>query len=72
MQSLRNWPADWVYRPDTASVVLREAALASTDRYASDGVLVNAICPGPTRSELWMAEGGLLDQSAALAGGQSR
>ena len=38
------------------------------DRYAADGVLVNAVCPGPTKSELWMDEGGLLDQSAALAG----
>ena len=33
------------------------------DRYAADGVLVNAVCPGPTKSELWMDEGGLLDQS---------
>ncbi len=41
------------------------------DRYAGQGVLVNAICPGPTKSELWMAEGGLLDQSAAR-GSQSR
>jgi 3-oxoacyl-[acyl-carrier protein] reductase len=42
------------------------------DRYAGDGVLVNAICPGPTKSELWMDEGGLLDQSQALAGHESR
>lgn len=40
------------------------------DRYASHGVLVNAICPGPTKSELWMDEGGLLDQSRA--GGETR
>jgi 3-oxoacyl-[acyl-carrier protein] reductase len=33
------------------------------DRYAADGVLVNALCPGPTKSEMWMDEGGLLDQS---------
>lgn len=33
------------------------------DRYAADGVLVNAICPGPVKSEMWMEEGGLLDQS---------
>jgi len=39
------------------------------DRCAADGVLVNAICPGPTKSELWVAEGGLAEQSAALAGG---
>jgi len=38
------------------------------DRCAADGVLVNAICPGPTRSELWLGEGGLADQSAALSG----
>jgi len=42
------------------------------DRYAGDGVLVNAVCPGPTRSELWMAEGGLLDQSKQLGGHASR
>jgi NAD(P)-dependent dehydrogenase (short-subunit alcohol dehydrogenase family) len=38
------------------------------DRLAPRGVLVNAVCPGPTKSELWMAEGGLGDQSAELAG----
>jgi 3-oxoacyl-[acyl-carrier protein] reductase len=38
------------------------------DAYAPRGVLVNAICPGPTRSELWMEPGGLLDQSAEIAG----
>lgn len=42
------------------------------DRYAGDGVLVNAVCPGPTASDLWMAPGGLLDQSRDEAGGQSR
>ena len=38
------------------------------DRCAADGVLVNAICPGPTKSELWIEAGGLADQSAALSG----
>ena len=33
------------------------------DRYAKSGVLVNAICPGPAESEMWMDPGGLLDQS---------
>lgn len=42
------------------------------DRFAPDGVLVNAICPGPVKSELWMDEGGLLDQSKELAGHSSR
>jgi 3-oxoacyl-[acyl-carrier protein] reductase len=42
------------------------------DRYAKSGVLVNAICPGPTESEMWMEPGGLLDQSRDLAGAASR
>jgi 3-oxoacyl-[acyl-carrier protein] reductase len=42
------------------------------DRYAREGVLVNAICPGPTKSEMWMAEGGLLDQSREQTGLGSR
>jgi 3-oxoacyl-[acyl-carrier protein] reductase len=42
------------------------------DLHASRGVLVNAVCPGPTKSELWMAEGGLLDQSRAESGADSR
>jgi 3-oxoacyl-[acyl-carrier protein] reductase len=42
------------------------------DRYASDGVLINAICPGPTKSDMWMSEGGLLDQSQELAGIETR
>jgi 3-oxoacyl-[acyl-carrier protein] reductase len=42
------------------------------DRYAKRGVLVNAICPGPVESELWMGSGGLLDQSHAMSGAESR
>jgi NAD(P)-dependent dehydrogenase (short-subunit alcohol dehydrogenase family) len=42
------------------------------DRYAKSGVLVNAICPGPVESEMWMEPGGLLDQSQAMAGEESR
>ena len=38
------------------------------DRYAADGVLVNAVAPGATASELWTAEGGLADQTAAARG----
>ena len=38
------------------------------ERYASDGILVNAVCPGPTGSELWMAPGGLLDQARKESG----
>jgi 3-oxoacyl-[acyl-carrier protein] reductase len=42
------------------------------DRYAADGVLVNAVCPGPVESELWMEPGGLLDQSQEMSGAASR
>jgi 3-oxoacyl-[acyl-carrier protein] reductase len=42
------------------------------DRYAKSGVLVNAICPGPVASEMWMEPGGLLDQSKEMSGAPSR
>ncbi|HEY5977816.1 MAG TPA: SDR family oxidoreductase [Solirubrobacterales bacterium] len=42
------------------------------DRHAGEGVLVNAICPGPVESEMWMEPGGLLDQSQRLSGAGSR
>jgi 3-oxoacyl-[acyl-carrier protein] reductase len=42
------------------------------DLHAGEGVLVNAVCPGPTKSELWMDEGGLLDQSQEVGGHDSR
>ncbi len=42
------------------------------DRYAKEGVLVNAICPGPVEAELWMEPGGLLDQSQEMSGAESR
>ena len=42
------------------------------DRLAGDGVLVNAICPGPTKSEMWMGDDGLLDQSQRHGGHDTR
>jgi 3-oxoacyl-[acyl-carrier protein] reductase len=42
------------------------------DRYAKSGVLVNAICPGPVESEMWMEPGGLLDQSQQMSNASSR
>jgi 3-oxoacyl-[acyl-carrier protein] reductase len=41
---------------------------AFADAYASRGVLVNAVAPGPTSSPLWTGEGGLADQVAAARG----
>ena len=46
-----------------ARVLGREGRASSRSRacsptaYAADGVLVNAVCPGPTQSELWMERG---------------
>ena len=42
------------------------------DRHAKQGVLVNAICPGPVESEMWMEPGGLLDQSHRMSAAESR
>jgi 3-oxoacyl-[acyl-carrier protein] reductase len=38
------------------------------EHYASRGVLVNAVNPGPLAGEMWLDAGGLLDQSAAASG----
>ena len=41
---------------------------AFADLYASQGVLVNAVAPGPVATELWLAPGGLADQAAEARG----
>jgi 3-oxoacyl-[acyl-carrier protein] reductase len=38
------------------------------DSYGDRGVLVNSVSPGPVASELWLAEGGLADQTAQARG----
>jgi 3-oxoacyl-[acyl-carrier protein] reductase len=62
------------YMPEYSVAKAAQLSLSRlfADRYAAEGVLVNAICPGPTKSELWVAEGGLADQSAELSGLASR
>ncbi|HYZ80371.1 MAG TPA: SDR family oxidoreductase, partial [Solirubrobacteraceae bacterium] len=42
---------------------------AYADAYAREGVLVNAVAPGPVASELWLEPGGLVDQTVAARGG---
>jgi 3-oxoacyl-[acyl-carrier protein] reductase len=42
---------------------------AYADAYARDGVLINAVAPGPVASELWLAPGGLVDQTVKAQGG---
>jgi 3-oxoacyl-[acyl-carrier protein] reductase len=60
--------------PDYSVAKAAELSLSRlfADRHARDGVLVNAICPGPVASEMWMEPGGLLDQSQQLTGAASR
>ena len=41
---------------------------AWADLWAAEGVLVNAVTPGPVGSELWLAPGGLAEQTAAAKG----
>jgi 3-oxoacyl-[acyl-carrier protein] reductase len=38
------------------------------DAFASDGVLVNAVAPGPVSSPLWLDSGGLADQTGNAKG----
>jgi 3-oxoacyl-[acyl-carrier protein] reductase len=58
------------YMPEYSVTKAAQLSLSRlfADRLAGDGVLVNAICPGPTKSDLWIGEGGLADQSAKLSG----
>jgi 3-oxoacyl-[acyl-carrier protein] reductase len=38
------------------------------DTWSHKGVLVNAVTPGPVKTPLWLADGGLADQTAAAKG----
>lgn len=42
---------------------------AFADEWAGTGVLVNAVAPGVTATEMWLEPGGLADQVAAAEGG---
>jgi NAD(P)-dependent dehydrogenase (short-subunit alcohol dehydrogenase family) len=63
-------------RPSTAmpNYSVTKAAVLSLSRlvadlYAKDGIRSNAIAPGPTATEAWLAAGGLADQQAQRTGG---
>jgi NAD(P)-dependent dehydrogenase (short-subunit alcohol dehydrogenase family) len=51
----------------TKAAVLSLSRLVA-DLYAQDGILCNAVTPGPTASPAWLAEGGLADQAAGRSG----
>ncbi|MHB8690809.1 MAG: SDR family NAD(P)-dependent oxidoreductase [Solirubrobacteraceae bacterium] len=58
-------------RPSSTNMAysVTKAAMLSLSRsfadlYASRGVLVNAVTPGPVASEMWLNDGGMADQQA--------
>ena len=51
----------------TKAAVLSLSRLVA-DVYAKDGILCNAVTPGPTASPAWLADGGLADQESARSG----
>jgi NAD(P)-dependent dehydrogenase (short-subunit alcohol dehydrogenase family) len=51
----------------TKAAVLSLSRLVA-DLYAKDGILCNAVCPGPTLSPAWLGPGGLAEQVAERAG----
>jgi 3-oxoacyl-[acyl-carrier protein] reductase len=51
----------------TKAAVLSLSRLVA-DLYARDGILCNAVTPGPTASPAWLADGGLADQTAKRSG----
>lgn len=62
-------------RPSTAmpNYSVTKAAVLSLSRlvadlYAKDGIRCNAVAPGPTATDGWLADGGLADQQAARSG----
>lgn len=51
----------------TKAAVLSLSRLVA-DTYAKEGILCNAVCPGPTLSEAWLGPGGLADQLSTKTG----
>jgi 3-oxoacyl-[acyl-carrier protein] reductase len=51
----------------TKAAVLSLSRLVA-DLYAKEGILCNAVAPGPTASPAWLAPGGLADQAAQRSG----
>jgi 3-oxoacyl-[acyl-carrier protein] reductase len=51
----------------TKAAVLSLSRLVA-DLYAKDGILCNAVAPGPTATPAWLADGGLADQTAKHSG----
>jgi 3-oxoacyl-[acyl-carrier protein] reductase len=55
----------------TKAAVLSLSRLLA-DSHAADGILVNAVCPGPSLTAAWLADGGLADQQVAIGAAADR
>jgi 3-oxoacyl-[acyl-carrier protein] reductase len=55
----------------TKAAVLSLSRLLA-DSHAADGILVNAVCPGPSLTPAWLADGGLADQQVAKGAAPDR
>lgn len=55
----------------TKAAVLSFSRLLA-DAHAAEGILVNAVCPGPTLTPAWLEKGGLADQNAERSGAADR
>ena len=55
----------------TKAAVLSFSRLLA-DVHAREGIIVNAVCPGPTLTPAWLAPGGLADQNAERSGKRPR
>lgn len=59
-------PSGYAAEYSVAKAAMLSLSRLYADRHAGDGVIVNAVCPGPVKSEMWMEAGGLLDQTREL------
>ncbi|HWI21351.1 MAG TPA: SDR family oxidoreductase [Baekduia sp.] len=57
---------------DAAYAVMKAAELSLSrvfaDAYVGDGILINSVAPGPTATDIWTADDGLLAQAARSEG----
>lgn len=58
-------PSQWNIAYSASKAAELSLSRAFADAYASQAVLVNAVAPGPVAGDLWLAPGGLADQTAA-------
>jgi 3-oxoacyl-[acyl-carrier protein] reductase len=61
-------PSQWNVAYSVTKTAQLALSRAFADAYAPQGVLINAVAPGPVGDELWLGPGGLADQTAQARG----